>query len=160
MNLEEVEKSITKDIDLLNKETGRLNDGWKKLRPIERILLVHTCFNELGIINREILDFGNTCLSEFPPVPNYLNDNWKVYNVTGGGQYDKKADIGERQQTKLKSYKNGKNLGYEKAREEVKIYFDKYLDYNIKGKSNKIKERKLLEFKDWLEVQSGEDKDN
>lgn len=77
MNLEEVEKSITKDIDLLNKETGRLNDGWKKLRPIERILLVHTCFNELGIINREILDFGNTCLSEFPPVPNYLNDNWK-----------------------------------------------------------------------------------
>ena len=77
MNLEEVEKSITKDIDLLNKETSRLNDGWKKLRPIERILLVHTCFNELGIINREILDFGNTCLSEFPPVPNYLNENWK-----------------------------------------------------------------------------------
>ena len=77
MNLEEVEKSITKDINLLKKETGRLNDDWRKLRPIERILLVHTCFNELGIINREILDFGNTCLSEFPPVPNYLNDNWK-----------------------------------------------------------------------------------
>ena len=74
MNLEEVEKSITKDINLLKKETGRLNDDWRKLRPIERILLVHTCFNELGIINREILDFGNTCLSEFPPVPNYLND--------------------------------------------------------------------------------------
>ena len=77
MNLEEVEKSITKDINLLKKETGRLNDDWRKLRPIERILLVHTCFNELGIINREILDFGNLCLSEFPPVPNHLNQNWK-----------------------------------------------------------------------------------
>ena len=77
MNLEEVEKSITKDINLLKEGTDRLNDDWKILRPIERILLVHTCFNELGIINREILDFGNTCLSEFPPVPNYLNDNWK-----------------------------------------------------------------------------------
>ena len=77
MNLEEVEKSITKDINLLKEGTDRLNDDWKILRPIERILLVHTCFNELGIINKEILDFGNTCLSEFPPVPNYLNDNWK-----------------------------------------------------------------------------------
>lgn len=77
MNLEEVEKNITKDINLLKKETGRLNDNWRKLRPIERILLVHTCFNELGLINREILDFGNLCLSEFPPVPNHLNQNWK-----------------------------------------------------------------------------------
>jgi hypothetical protein len=81
-------------------------------------------------------------------------DNVKVYNVTGGGQYDKKSDIGERQQTKLKSYKNGKNLGYDKARDYVKVMFDKYLDYIIKGKTNKTKERKLSEFKEWLEVQN------
>lgn len=87
-------------------------------------------------------------------INNYLNDNWKVYNVTGGGQIDKKSDIGERQQTKLKSYKNGKNLGYDKARDYVKVMFDKYLDYAIKGKTNKTKERKLSEFKEWLEVQN------
>ena len=89
-------------------------------------------------------------------ITKFLNDGWKVYNVTGGGQYDKKADIGERQQTKLKSYKNGKNLGYNKARDYVKTMFDKYLDYSIKGNTNKIKERKLSEFKEWLEVQNEE----
>lgn len=85
---------------------------------------------------------------------------YKSYNVTGGGQFDKKKDVGERQQTKLKSYKNGKGLGYEKARQEVRVFFEKYLDYEIKGKSNKIKERKLSEFKNWLEVQNEEDKEN
>lgn len=87
----------------------------------------------------------------------YLKQGYKTYNVTGGGQLDKKQDIGERQQTKLKSYKNGKNLGYEQAREEVREYFDKYLDFNIKGKSGKVKERKFEEFKKWLEVQNEED---
>lgn len=78
-------------------------------------------------------------------------ENVKVYNVTGGGQFDKKADIGERQQTKLKSYKNGKNLGYDKAKDYVKTMFDKYLEFEVKGKTNKTKERKLQEFKEWLE---------
>jgi hypothetical protein len=79
---------------------------------------------------------------------------FKSYNVTGGGQFNKKGDIGERQQTKLKSYKNGKDLGYEKARKEIQVFFEKYLDYTIKGKTNKTKERKLKEFKEWLEVQN------
>lgn len=81
----------------------------------------------------------------------FLNAGFKVYNVTGGGQRDKKADINERQQTKLKSYKNGKNLGYDKAKDYVKVMFEKYLDCGIKGKTNKIKERKLKEFIEWLE---------
>lgn len=87
----------------------------------------------------------------------YLRQGYKTYNVTGGGQFNKKQDIGERQQTKLKSYKNGKNLGYEQARDEVREYFDKYLDFTIKGKSGKVKERKFEEFKKWLEVQKSED---
>jgi hypothetical protein len=87
----------------------------------------------------------------------FLKQGYKTYNVTGGGQLNKKQDIGERQQTKLKSYKNGKNLGYEKAREEVREYFDKYLDFKIKGKSGKVKQRKFEEFKKWLEVQNEED---
>lgn len=80
----------------------------------------------------------------------FLSKGWKSYNVTGGGQIDKAKDIGERQQIKLKSYKNGKGLGYEKARNEVKVFFEKYLDFTIKGNTNKIKERKFNEFKEWL----------
>jgi hypothetical protein len=77
-------------------------------------------------------------------------EDCEIYNVTGGGQFDKKADIGERQQTKLKSFKNGKDLGYKKAIAEVKVYFKKYLDFKIKGKENKIKQRKYEEFKELL----------
>lgn len=132
---------------------------------IDKSIYKHKLYSETNPYGWRLKILNKCCVTDLDfceqvYINNYLNDNWKVYNVTGGGQYDKKADIGERQQTKLKSYKNGKNLGYEKAREEVKIYFDKYLDYNIKGKSNKIKERKLLEFKDWLEVQNGEVKES
>lgn len=81
---------------------------------------------------------------------------YKCYNVTGGGQIDKKADVGERYEVKLKTYKHGKSIADKKAREYVKSMFDKYLDYAIKGKTNKIKERKLREFKEWLEVQKDE----
>ena len=84
----------------------------------------------------------------------YLKQGYKTYNVTGGGQYDKKEDIGERYEVKLKTYKNGKKFAYEKAREYVKEMFDKYLDFTIKGKSGKVKERKLEEFKNWLEEQN------
>ena len=80
----------------------------------------------------------------------FIERKWKVYNITGGGQINKAKDIGQRQQNKLKSYKNGKNKGYEKAREQVKVYFDKYLDYSIKGTPTKIKERKMQEFADFL----------
>ena len=79
----------------------------------------------------------------------YLSKGYKAYNVTGGGQFNKKEDIGMRQQIKLKSYKNGKDLGYEKARKEIKVYFEKYLDVVIKGKITKIKQRKLEEFINW-----------
>lgn len=74
----------------------------------------------------------------------------KIYNVTGGGQIDKAGDIGERYEVKLKTYKNGKNIAYNKAKEYVKTMFDKYLDYSIKGKTTKIKERKLKEFEEYL----------
>jgi hypothetical protein len=85
-------------------------------------------------------------------INNFLKHGYKLYNVTGGGQIDKAKDIGERNQTKLKSYKNGKNLGAEKVREKIKTYFEKYLDVSIKGKINKIKERKLEEFKKFIEM--------
>lgn len=85
-------------------------------------------------------------------IDRYLKSGeYKVYNVTGGGQLEKSQDINARYEVKLKSYKNGKNIGAEKVKEQIKVYFDKYLDVIIKGKSNKIKERKLKEFKEFIE---------
>ena len=78
-----------------------------------------------------------------------------IYNVTGGGQFDKKEDIGERFEVKLKTYKHGKDFAYEKVREKVKTYFDKYLDFVIKPPTGKVKERKFQEFADFL---NGNDK--
>lgn len=122
---------------------------------IDKSLYVHKLYNEnnpygwkLKILCRCVVNSLDFYEQHYIAV--YMNSFYKVYNVTGGGQIDKAKDIGERQQTKLKSYKNGKGLGYEKARKEVKTYFDKYLDYTIKGKPTKIKERKLKEFKEFL----------
>lgn len=95
-------------------------------------------------------DVSQLDLGERYYIDYYLSQGFKSYNVCGGGQINKAKDIGKRQQTKLKSYKNGKGLGYEKARNEVKVFFEKYLDFTIKGNTNKIKERKFNEFKEWL----------
>lgn len=84
-------------------------------------------------------------------IDTFLRNGWIMYNVTGGGQIDKAKDINERQEVKLKSYRNGKNIGAEKVKEQIKVYFEKYLDVVIKGKPNKIKERKLKEFMEFIE---------
>ena len=80
----------------------------------------------------------------------YLANGYSCYNVSGGGQSERKTDINERQKIKLKTYANGKAYGYEKAREEVRVFFEKYLDFTIKGKETKTKLKKLEEFKKFI----------
>lgn len=148
--------------NLLNRTAQHLMD---KKQHIDKSLYKHKLYNDynpygwklkvLHFCGLESLD-----IMEQNYIHYFLSKGYKSYNVTGGGQIDKKSDIGQRQQTKLKSYKNGKNLGYDKAKDYVKVMFDKYLDYYIKGNPTKIKERKLSEFEEWLEVQSGEDKED
>lgn len=83
-------------------------------------------------------------------IDHYLANGYKVYNITGGGQIKKAVNINERQKIKLKTYANGKTYGYEKAREEVRMFFEKYLDFTIKGKETKTKLKKLEEFKEFI----------
>ena len=78
----------------------------------------------------------------------YLKNNWTSYNVESGGTIGKTI-IGERKPAK--TYTDGIKQGQNKTREEIKIYFDKYLDFYIKPPTNKIKERKAEEFKKFLE---------
>lgn len=80
----------------------------------------------------------------------FLSKSQKCYNVAGGGQLDKAQDVGQRFEVKLKNYRSGKLYGYNKALEQVKVFFDKYLDFVIKGKPNKIKEKKFAEFTELL----------
>ena len=77
-------------------------------------------------------------------------DKHIVYNVTIGSQGKGKVDFQERSQEQLKRYKHGKAQGEKELLERIKVYFDKYLDFVIKGKTNKIKERKLKEFEELL----------
>lgn len=77
-------------------------------------------------------------------------DKHIVYNVTIGSQSKGKVDFQQRSQEKLKRYKNGKAQGEKEILDKVKTFFDKYLDFVIKGKPTKLKERKLKEFEEFL----------
>lgn len=66
-----------------------------------------------------------------------------LYNVESGGTIGK-TDINERQPN-LK-YHEGYKRGYDRCLKDIRVYFEKYLEPTIKGKTNKIKERKLIEF--------------
>lgn len=72
------------------------------------------------------------------------------YNVTLGGQGEGKEDLNSTNRKSGKSYYDGVAYGEQKAKKYVKEMFDKYLDYSIKDKPNKIKERKLEEFENYL----------
>lgn len=82
-------------------------------------------------------------------IKKFADDGWQLKNTTGGSQGEGKFNISENKQSK--GYYEGVAMGKEKTRLKVKEYFDKYLDYSIKDKPNKIKERKLQEFSDFLE---------
>ena len=78
----------------------------------------------------------------------YLDNGYTLYNITNGGQNSGKIDINERKQGK--TYKQGVEYGQIKKMREIKEFFDKYLEVTIKGTPNKIKERKLQEFREML----------
>ena len=78
----------------------------------------------------------------------YKNQNYEMLNIESGGTTGKSI-IGERKPAK--TYTDGIKQGQKKTREEVKTYFNKYLDFAIKPPANKIKERKAEEFKKFLE---------
>lgn len=71
----------------------------------------------------------------------------QTYNLNYGGSQGKSNTF----DNERKGYKQGVEQGQKKTREEVKTYFDKYLDFAIKPPANKIKERKAEEFKKFLE---------
>ena len=82
-------------------------------------------------------------------IKKYANEGWQLRNSTTGSQGEGKQSMIENQSPK--NYREGVAYGELKTKRKVKEYFDKYLDVSIRPPSNKTKERKYNEFKEWLE---------
>lgn len=81
-------------------------------------------------------------------IKRYADMGYQLLNKTSGGQDTGKYAIAE--QKSPKGYRDGVEYGEKRTLKYIKEYFDKYLDYSIKGNSNKIKERKLKEFEEYI----------
>jgi hypothetical protein len=86
-------------------------------------------------------------------IEQYQKANVTLLNIEGGGRQGK-VDIAERKPTK--TYTDGLSQGDKRTKRKVKEYFDKYLDFQVRLPSNKIKERKYNEFKEWLNNENEE----
>ena len=78
----------------------------------------------------------------------YATSGYQMLNKTSGSQGTEKFAIVDNQR---KGYLQGKNDGKIATLRQIKVYFDKYLDFVIKGKETKIKTRKLQEFRELLD---------
>lgn len=78
----------------------------------------------------------------------YATSGYQMLNKTSGSQGTEKFAIVDNQR---KGYLQGKNDGKIATLKQIKVYFDKYLDFVIKGKETKIKARKLQEFRELLD---------
>lgn len=77
------------------------------------------------------------------------NSGYQMRNKTAGGQGQGKFGIADNKPSK--GYRDGLKQGYENARRDVAKLFDKYLEYTIKGKTNKNKEKAKQKFIEFLE---------
>lgn len=96
--------------------------------------------------NRDKLDIVETNY-----VADYIKKGYKVYNKTSGGQGEGKRKIAEYKEPK--GYRKGVEYGYLKARKEIAKLFEKNLVAVFQGKSNKLKERALWKFQEFINVE-------
>ena len=95
-------------------------------------------------IRYKLCDIDNLDNEEKSIISYYANLGYQLYNVTGGGQGAGKFDIGIRKPTK--TYMDGIKQGKKIIIRDIRKWFANSLDYSIKGKSNKNKEKTLEKF--------------
>ena len=81
----------------------------------------------------------------------FANLGYQLRNKTIGGQGEGKLGLDDNRPAK--GYHDGLKQGYLNAKKEIKVLFEKYLDFVIKEKPNKVKERKFAQFQEWLNDQ-------
>lgn len=84
----------------------------------------------------------------------YKELGYDLYNIESGSKVDK-YDIGYRQAAK--GYHDGLHQGYKNAQREVAHWFDKSLDFSIKGSPNKNKEKAFEKFTNFIAIENNED---
>lgn len=77
----------------------------------------------------------------------YAKNGYQLRNVSGGGVGSK---FGVNDNKVSRGFYEGVGYGIDKTKKQVKVYFEKYLDFSIKQPTNKIKERKFAEFQEFL----------
>ncbi len=77
----------------------------------------------------------------------FADKGYQLKNKTLGGQGRGKDGLENGREPK--GYRDGLKQGYENCRKEIILMFEKYLNYSAKG-TGKIAERKLAEFRDFL----------
>ena len=93
---------------------------------------------------------------ETQTIKQYADYGYQLRNKTSGSQGVGKATITDGQR---KGYLQGKNDGKIATIRQIRIFFDKYLDFVIKGDTNKIKQRKLEEFRELLNEEDNRKED-
>lgn len=142
--------------NLLQRIAGHLM-GYKKKNAthIDKSLFVHKLYSEnnqngwkvrvLKFVNVVELDKWEKYFIDV-----YQEKGYKMYNITGGGQFDKAENINETYKVKLKTYANGKKIAYEQVRKEIAKLFEKNLTFSINGKETKNKLKAFKKFEKFL----------
>ena len=98
------------------------------------------------------LEFAENLLDEMEQkyIKQYANAGYQMRNSTAGSQG--KGKHGLDNQKPPRTYYEGLNNGYERARKEIAHLFDLHLDYKTKSdKPNKNQQKALQKFKDFLD---------
>ena len=98
------------------------------------------------------LEFAESLLDEMEQkyIKQYANAGYQMRNATSGSQGVGKKGLDNQKQPR--TYYEGLNNGYERARKEISHLFDLHLDYTTKKQPpTKLQEKALQKFKDFLE---------
>ena len=101
------------------------------------------------------LEFAENLLDEMEQIyiKRYANAGYQMRNATSGSQGVGKKGLDNQKQPR--TYYEGLNNGYERARKEIAPLFDLHLDYKTKSdKPNKNQQKAYQKFKDFLEVEN------
>ena len=98
------------------------------------------------------LEFAENLLDEMEQkyIKQYANAGYQMRNSTAGSQGKGKHGLDNQKQPR--TYYEGLNNGYERARKEIAHLFNLHLDYKTKSdKPNKNQQKAYQKFKDFLE---------
>ena len=98
------------------------------------------------------LEFAENLLDEMEQkyIKQYANAGYQMRNATSGSQGVGKKGLDNQKQPR--TYYEGLNNGYERARKEIAHLFNLHLDYTTKKQPpTKLQEKALQKFKDFLD---------